>query len=133
VIRSRREFLRAAVPALAAGLVGAGCSRAPDRAPPAAAEPLDPETVLAAYFAPESLGRVAAIGRVWLDGRADPTLAPAIDEALTAGREEEAVDRLRTAVRSDFRAGELVTVEGWHLARTEVHLCGLAELTRGAP
>jgi hypothetical protein len=40
--------------------------------------------------------------------------------------------RVRTKVSEDFAAGRTISVDGWVLGRTEVHLCGIAALVPSA-
>jgi len=60
----------------------------------------------------ERLGEML-LGSSWGDGRTD------IREIAT---------RVRARRDADFRAGDLVAIEGWFLARTEARLCALAAL-----
>lgn len=148
---NRRAFLRASLAGLAA-LLAAGCDDAgggTEEAPPL--DPTDASDVLAAlpatalplsaivdgFFEGVEPDAARAIGAVYVGDVGD---LDALREALslTVGRvaaletPEDAAERLFAAVIADFEALEQIPVAGWHLARTEVHLCALAWLLDAA-
>jgi len=81
----------------------------------------------------------AAIGSAWLDQdgekpRAPGALVASLTETLrqqgwNGGTDREALrGKLAAAVQADYRAGAVVTVEGWQIAKTQAELCALAYL-----
>jgi hypothetical protein len=81
------------------------------------------------------------IGRTWL---AEQSPSPGISELLSGicgdehcadfGDDPEAAPRLIAARhRSDFERGNLVSVRGWQLTATEVHLYALVALEAASP
>ncbi len=81
-------------------------------------------------------GRAAALGERWISHRRAGTRPGALVDRLAdtlraqgwSGASDPAELRLRfdAAVRADYQNGEIVTVEGWQLARTQAELCALA-------
>jgi hypothetical protein len=74
--------------------------------------------------------RASALGRAYLaraPGEADPVrLAAAIIAGLGAPVDDERLPALiRARVRADFAAGDIVTIDGWVLSRTEARLAAL--------
>jgi hypothetical protein len=74
-----------------------------------------------------------AIGQAYLRTlEVEPTRATIVEHTegvlqilAAAGSQETALTQLASAVRSDFRLGRVVQLEGWVLSRTEVELCAL--------
>jgi hypothetical protein len=92
--------------------------------------------LLAAFSRPES---AAAVGRAYLSGHpadADEIrLAADLADALRSRGCDPLTAppaRLRAAIadqiRADFASGQVVSVEGWVLSRSEARLCALAAL-----
>jgi hypothetical protein len=135
VIRiGRREFLKGAGGAAAAGLFG------PALATLACARDTVLERALVGLLSDPA--GAAAVGREWLAQAPGETDAARLVEDLAGPRLAEwrlaAADAgaLRAAVRArhveDFAAGKVASVRGWVLSQTEVRLCALAELRASA-
>lgn len=81
-----------------------------------------PRVVGRAYLrtVPEE-SEAATLVRLLLPGHEDRT-------RFRRASEERRREALRASVAEDFRAGRVVRVEGWMLARTEARLCALITL-----
>lgn len=132
---SRRHFLGVMLAALAVHALG--CSRNdPARPADTGGLPptlLDPETLLAAYFAGKNLEEVRTIGRAYHrrfeNGTAlVPDLGVALKRVATQLDPEQAVASWRADILREFDRAELADVDGWQLARTEARLAGLVAL-----
>jgi hypothetical protein len=135
VIRlGRREFLKGAGGAAAAGLIGPALSFACAR---------DATLERALVDLLSDPAGAAAVGREWLAQAPDEAGAARLVEALAGAQLAEwrqlaagGADALRPLVRArhveDFAAGKLASVRGWVLSQTEVRLCALADLRASA-
>jgi hypothetical protein len=118
---TRRAFLALAV-AGAAAVVSARWLR--DGSP---ASELELTNRVAALF--DDAGAVRELGRAYLDDHPaeddERELARLLERAHPGWAGGDLRGRARTAARDDYRAGELVGVEGWYLSRTEARLAAL--------
>jgi hypothetical protein len=133
--RTRRDFLIWLSSAVAIAAVPAGLGAVFDSwwRGRSAGDPLEeglrrlvggngPRTVGRAYLrtVPEE-GEAATLVRMLLPNHEDRS-------RFRRASEEKRREALRARVGEDFRAGRMVRVEGWMLARTEARLCALITL-----
>jgi len=90
------------------------------------------------HFFPEHLATAIAVGDRYLEmvpsERSKASLAASVFGNSTperAGNIRALTDHVRDLRRRDFQSGDLVSIDGWMLARTEVRLCALAAITAG--
>ncbi|MGH9158417.1 MAG: hypothetical protein ACRD2X_00305 [Vicinamibacteraceae bacterium] len=124
----RRTFLQAALAQLPwIPLVAQlGCRK---RSPTA-----KPDAVVATYFSGAELAAVHQIGERFLHTAAPGAsladayelLAPTVELIERSASDEEALAVLQEAVHADFVNGTVVSMEGWTLSRTELHVCALS-------
>ena len=95
-----------------------------------------PEVVAQSYFADGDLSDAEDIGDAYLeligldesDAVSATELCPTVELIESSASDAAAVQSLVEAVRCDFAGGNIVSVHGWTLSVTEVHLCALLEL-----
>lgn len=111
-----------------------------DAGPDASEEPPTPgegdaarrRAVLEAYFGRSDLGPLAATGtlvrqQLEEEGRYPEALHPTLRCLDASGAVDEVATSLAADVTADFDAIATVVAGGWVLARTEAHLCVVAE------
>jgi hypothetical protein len=143
---TRREFLELTIAALGPLLLGQGCGEgSEDVARVAKLFPAGitfPPTqvplakIVASYFQDESGKHVRAIGFAYMvpDGTAksEQALSDALAETVHEVSEVDSVDaalaRLDARIVRDFESGNVESLAGWQLSRTELHLCALSTI-----
>jgi hypothetical protein len=147
---TRREFLELTIAALGPLLLGQGCSESSGDVTRVVKQPADlelPPTViplpeiLEAYFQGASGKYVRAIGSAYLNpervteserARSD-ALAETAHAVSDADSLEVALARLDARIVRDFESGDVESLVGLQLARTELHLCALSAITHVEP
>ena len=142
--RTRREFVVLALSGLGATIALSACRDQGIRA--LSFRPrVDPgrlsddwieiESTLHNYFGAENLGRVRWVGRAYVQ-RFSPDvdaliadLSEAVSVLEATGGRQSGPATLDGAIRKDFEEGELVSVYGWQLARSEARLAALLDVT----
>jgi hypothetical protein len=92
-----------------------------------------PDAVAATYFSRAELAAVQQLGERFLEttapgasfAEAYELLAPTVELIERHASDEEALAALRDAVHADFVNGTIVSMDGWTLSRTELHVCAL--------
>jgi hypothetical protein len=142
---TRREFLELTIAALGPLLLGQGCGEGSDDAArvaklfsgiefPPTKTPL--AEILASYFPDESGEHVRAIGTAYLipngiaksEQAVSEALAGTVHEVAEADSLDAALARLDARIVRDFESGNVESLAGWQLSRTELHLCALSTL-----
>jgi hypothetical protein len=80
-----------------------------------------------------SFDRAAPIGRRYLamtPAERDPALLASRIAARVSGKGTDFPAAVASAVSRDFESGNVVTIDGWMLSRTEAQICGLASMRR---
>lgn len=98
-------------------------------------EDRSPASALLGHFFRRDLPAAVRLGRKYLEiapaERSEERLGEMILGAAWGEGNSDARDiatRVRVRRDEDFREGDLVTIDGWFLARTEARLCALAAL-----
>jgi hypothetical protein len=131
----RREFLLRVLAACGTPLVAPMVPARAEQTPPANPQ-AEMNSVAAANYFGAGVEAARAIGEAYLRKLdVEPTRASIIEhtagvlQVLAAARSPKtALTELTSAVRSDFRLGRVVQLEGWVLSQTEVELCTLTLL-----
>lgn len=148
---TRREFLERAIAVLGPLLIGQGCSEdsgdaqqsTPSDVPrvtDALAKITLPSTrillpeILATYYWGMPSRYIRAIGFAYANlggvAKTPEELGEALSETVHLIADEESLDaamvRLDAQINQDFENGNIESLEGWQLARTELHLSSLS-------
>ena len=120
----RREFLLRALTACSAPVLAPALSRPLAQG----AKPGRSAGIAARYLGPSGATAAKALGEAYVrtlgvKSSADVPVAPTLQLIARAQGENAAIAALIGAVRSDFREGRVVDVDGWIISRTEGELC----------
>ena len=120
----RREFLLRALTACSGPVLAPALSRGRAQG----AKPARSAGIAARYLGPSGATAAKALGEAYvrtlgLKSSADVPIAATLQIVERAQGENAAIAALVRAVRSDFREGRVVDVDGWIISRTEGELC----------
>jgi hypothetical protein len=125
----RREFLLRALGACSAPLL----ARATSRRLQGGTQPARSAGIATRYFGPSSAAAARALAEAYVRARgfktaADAPIAATLQLIARGQSETAAIAALVRAVRSDFRNGRVVDLDGWIVSRTEGELCVMVVL-----
>jgi hypothetical protein len=125
----RREFLLRALSACSAPVLAPAVSRRLSQG----TKPVRSAGIAPRYFGPSGAAAARALGEAYVravgfNSPADVPVAPTLQLIARAQTDSAAIAALARAVRSDFRDGRVVDVEGWIISRTEGELCVIVVL-----
>jgi hypothetical protein len=125
----RREFLLRALSACSAPVLVSARSRRLTQG----TKPVRNAGIATRYFGPSGAAAARALGEAYtlaggFKSPADVPVAPTLQLIARAQSDSAAIAALVRAVRSDFRDGRVVDVDGWIISRTEGELCVIVVL-----
>jgi hypothetical protein len=125
----RREFLLRALSACSAPVLAPARSGRLTQG----TKPVRNAGVATRYFGPSGVAAARALGAAYvravgLNSPADVPVASTLELIARAQGDSAAIAALARAVRSDFREGRVVDVDGWIISRTEGELCAIVVL-----
>jgi hypothetical protein len=120
----RREFLLRALTACSAPVLAPPMSRRLTQG----TKPVRNAGIATRYFGPSGAAAARALGEAYVRAMGfkspvDVPVAPTLQLIARAQSDSAAIAALVRAVRSDFREGRVVDVDGWIISRTEGELC----------
>jgi hypothetical protein len=125
----RREFLLRALSACSAPVLAPTVSRRLRQG----TKPVGNAGIATRYFGPSGVAAARALGEAYVRAAgfkspADVPVASTLRLIARAQTDSAAIAALARAVRSDFRDGRVVDVDGWIISRTEGALCVIVVL-----